>query len=47
MNTFLENIHATPPQLAAVAPILHYDMQVTATRRTTTLSNGAADANGR
>ncbi len=47
MNAVSENIHATPPQFAAVAPILHLDTQVTANGRTTTPNNGAADAGGR
>lgn len=39
-----ENIPATPPQFAAVAPILHCDVQVTVTDFGTTSSNGAAHA---
>jgi hypothetical protein len=47
MTLPVENIHATPPVIREVAPILHNQMQVTANRRNITLSNGAADADGR
>lgn len=42
-----ENIHATPPACATVAPILHGWVRATPADRGTTPSTGAADANGR
>ena len=42
-----ENIHATAPRCAMLAPILHGLVRSDATDRSTTLNNGAADANGR
>jgi hypothetical protein len=47
MNAAGENIRATCPNSAVVAPILHHVMQVTASDHGTTLNNGAADAAGR
>jgi hypothetical protein len=42
-----ENIRATQPLFAVVAPILHCDQQMTVDARGTTLNDGAADAAGR
>jgi hypothetical protein len=42
-----ENIHATHPQYATVAPILQGWVRVIPTDRGTTSNTGAADADGR
>jgi hypothetical protein len=42
-----ENIPATHPSYATVAPILHLRMQYDPANRSATFNNGAADANGR
>src|ERR1700710_226052 len=42
-----ENIPATPPPYATVAPILHQGMRTDPANRSATLNNGATDANGR
>jgi hypothetical protein len=42
-----ENIPATPPLYATVAPILHLRMPCDPANRSATFNNGAADANGR
>jgi hypothetical protein len=42
-----ENIPATHPTYATVAPILHLRMQCDPADRSATFNNGAADANGR
>jgi hypothetical protein len=42
-----ENIPATLPSYATIAPILHAETHVTPTQRGTTLNEGAADADGR
>jgi hypothetical protein len=42
-----ENIPATLPTYATIAPILHARTHVTPTQRGTTPSKGAADADGR
>jgi hypothetical protein len=42
-----ENIPATHPPYATVAPILHLRMQCDLANRSATFNNGAADANGR
>jgi hypothetical protein len=42
-----ENIHATYPSYATVAPILHRSGRKTPVDRSTTLNNGATDADGR
>jgi hypothetical protein len=42
-----ENIPATLPTYATIAPILHAETHVTLTQRGTTLNEGAADADGR
>ena len=47
MMRISENIHATYPLYATLAPILHRSVRKTLTERSTTLSNGAADADGR
>jgi hypothetical protein len=44
MTSSNKNIPATPPQFGAVAPILHCEVHVTVTGRSTTLTNGAANA---
>lgn len=47
MKPVEENIPATPPLSATVAPILHSTVHMNAIDRGTTLNNGAADAAGR
>jgi hypothetical protein len=42
-----ENIHATPPSYATVAPILHEWVRANLNDRGTTSNTGAADADGR
>lgn len=42
-----ENIHATYPQYATVAPILHKSVRNKPIDRSTTFNQGAADADGR
>jgi len=42
-----ENIPATPPPYATIAPILHAQTHATPAQRGITLNTGAADADGR
>jgi hypothetical protein len=42
-----ENIHATHPPYATVAPILHRQRRNKMAKRSNTLNNGATDADGR
>jgi hypothetical protein len=42
-----ENIHATHPPYATVAPILHKQTRNKLAKRNTTLNHGATDADGR